>query len=247
MKIDISYKYSESEIPPRCRKPRMVEKQDVVTVSVRELNVGELKPAFVVRDYKKEIVIRSYNERLYKVKTRRNQDGEEEPISTEYFEAFLKGKGTNFWGENAQQDVINTLFEIADKYIISGEIVYEEVGEPRYCIYTFGLGHNHGGTSLSVEFNFNDNISSTRYFDALHYKDAVLAATQIAFARGDDESVEHFYNGWHYIDVIDPNCVNCNPKTHGSGNDVINRLEGIIENSGSQTEAITNIILASMP
>lgn len=246
MRLTVPYTYFTEEIPPRCRKPRLVEKQSQTTLFVDEVDVGTLKLAFVVRDYKDEFVIRSYKDKLYKVKMRKDEEGTEEPMMPEHLEKILEKLPSRIYGTKTQQEVVDEMTEFVERFVISGNIVYEVTTEPRYCIYTFGLGHNHGGTALSVDYRFNDNIANTRYFDALHYKEAVHAATQIAYGRGDDESVPHFENGWHYIEVVDPACVKCDPKTHGNGNDFINQLENIVENSGSQAEAATNVILASM-
>ena len=56
--------------------------------------------------------------------------------------------------------------------LVDGEL-YHCTSEPRYCIYTFGLGHNHGGTALSVDYRYNPNISKNRYFSALQGVEAV--------------------------------------------------------------------------
>lgn len=245
MKVDLNFTYSVNEIPPRCRKPRWVDKSGKTTVVVRELNAGDMKIAFIVKDYNSETIIRAYDDMLYKVAIRHTSEGKEW-MTIENLKVRLECQARTSWGCKSYDEVIDELQEVANRYVIVGNTVYETVGEPRYCIYTFGLGHNHGGTALSVDYRFNDNISKTRYFDALHYKEAVNVATQIAYGRGDDESVPRLDNGWHYIEVIDPSCVKCDPNTHGDGNDFINQLENIVENSGSQTEAATNVILASM-
>lgn len=69
--------------------------------------------------------------------------------------------------ENNIAECKTKIFEQAESYIIFEGKVWETCGEPMYVINTFGLGHNHGGTGFFIEYNFNKNISSKNYFNAL--------------------------------------------------------------------------------
>ena len=235
MKVDLSFTYSVNEIPPRCRKPRWVDKNGKTTVVVRELNAGDMKIAFIVKDYNSETVIRAYDGMLYKVAIRHTSEGKEW-MTIENLKVRLECQARTSWGCKSYDEVIDELQEVANRYVIVGNTVYETVGEPRYCIYTFGLGHNHGGTSLSVDYHFNENISSERYFDALHYDDAVRMASDIAMSRGDTDSLSSFRNA-DYIDVVDEQYVTCNPSAHKNNNPVLMNMEKIIENCSSIEEA----------
>ena len=235
MDFKIPFSYSVNEIPPRCRKARWVEKNGVANVSVKEKNVSDLKVAFVVKDYKDEIVIYSYNDNLYRIATKRTENGEEK-MTIGDLQNRVMAFGRSSFDAKPYAEILTELQERADRFLIVGKTVYEISGEPRYCIYTFGLGHNHGGTSLSVDFHFNENISSERYFDALHYDDAVRMAYDIAMSRGDSDSIGTFRNA-DYINVVRPECVKCNPKTHGQGNAILQKLEQIIEGCSSKEEA----------
>lgn len=122
----------------------------------------------------------------------------------------------------------------------SGEAlcVMQEVGEPMYCIYTFGLGHNHGGTALSIDNHYNSNIGQSRYFNALHYEEAVREAIRIAEARGDTESLDMIQSLRYKIEVLIPEAVKRNPAAdHGDGDPFLNKLYAVTEMANDSTEA----------
>lgn len=236
MDFKIPFMYSVNEIPPRCRKPRWVDKKGETTVSVREVAVSDLKPAFIVRDYEKNIAIYSYDDELYKIATRNFGNGDE-VVRIEWLENTINRLSNNFYGTKTIPEIFAEMRETTERYLIVGDRVYEKTGEPRYCVYTFGLGHNHGGTCLSVDFHYNENIPASRYFDALHYDTAVQNAYDIAIRRGDTESLAHFRNR-DYIDVLDSSFVRCRPKQqHGNGNAILQNFEDIITNSASVEDA----------
>ena len=116
--------------------------------------------------------------------------------------------------------------------------IMERAGEPMYCIYTFGLGHNHGGTALSIDNHYNGNISNTRYFSALQYEQARDEALQIAKRRGDNNYFRFIRSKRNRINVLIPSAVTRNPaKDHGDGDPFLNTLYGITEAADSATEA----------
>lgn len=246
MEFFVEFYHSVSEIPYRCRKPRFVEKKGQATITVEHKNIAESKVAFVVKDYNKEIVIRTWDKKtLYRVAVVRASDGEHN-MSISELHKIISAFGRGFFGTKGYDEIVKSLQESADKYIVVGDMVYEKVSEPRYCIYTFGLGHNHGGTSFSVDYHYNENISADRYFNALQYKEAKQRATEIALGRGDTDSVKHF-NNVYYIDVLEKDCVRCNPVIeHGNGNAIHNEFERIIQNSSSIEDATVGVLARAM-
>ena len=118
-------------------------------------------------------------------------------------------------------------------------MLYRETEEPLYCIYTFGLGHNHAGigTSLSVVWFYNENISKKAYFSALEFEKAKESAIQTALRRGDTNSIEYIEKSIP-IKVYKPELVKRNPQQeHGNENGFLNRVEDMISASDSSTEA----------
>lgn len=80
-------------------------------------------------------------------------------------------------------------------FILIDDALYEAIGEPRFVLMTFGLGHNHGlgwGTSLSVDHDFNPNIRRARYWRVDEERLANEAGRAIATERGDSKALPHF-------------------------------------------------------
>lgn len=84
------------------------------------------------------------------------------------------------------------------KYIIYKGVLWEECGEPVYYINTFGIGQNHGGTSLFIGYyNKNEkysNINRENSYRANEREQAIKDAKQIAENRGDTESISKIGN-----------------------------------------------------
>ncbi len=126
----------------------------------------------------------------------------------------------------------------AKKYLLIDGEVWRVAEEPIYCIYTFGLGHNHAETCVSIVDSYNENISRDRYFIALEYDKAVAEGIRIAEARGDTNSVPDIRDA-RKIEVLIPEIVKRSPhKDHKSdGNSFLNALEGCVEATNSASEA----------
>lgn len=120
----------------------------------------------------------------------------------------------------------------SERYVIFNGVVWKQCGEPRYVVNTFGLGYNHGGTSMFIEDYYNPNISKDAYFCALEKEEAVAYANRIAEARGDTNDVGKFGKDID-IKVLMPECVHCNPKKeHGDGDPFMNSMESLIKAAG---------------
>lgn len=136
-----------------------------------------------------------------------------------------------------KKEVRQMLRNAAKHYIYFDGKFWSVCGEPRYNITTFGLGHNHGGTGFFIEYGYNPNISYKNYFSALQRDEAIAYGKSVALARGDTESVDRI-GIYNMIEVIMPELVKVKPnKQHGNGNDFINAMENVINNSDSQAEA----------
>lgn len=138
---------------------------------------------------------------------------------------------------NNREEALHRLQEDADGYVLFRGNLWHEVGEPRYVINTFGLGHNHGGTGFFIEYYYNDNIPNSNYFNALQREEAIRYGKEVALRRGDTESVESI-GKYDNIEVLMPECVKVNPaEQHGEGDPFMNSLEAMISRSGSVSEA----------
>ena len=242
MKLDVFFDYTENEIPPRCRKARPVKKTSKVVLNIPEVDVNELKIAFVVKDSFSQNVIYSYKGKLYKIAESR-EEGEMIRDTVGGLCNLLRYHGT-IHSDLSEAQVKKELRKDAKNYLVSGKTVYRVTGEPRYCVYTFGLGHNHGSTALSVDYCFNENIAKSRYFTAMEYEKALQKAIEIATKRCDTDSIGRLANS-EYIYVLDESAVKCKPSKHGDGNPIINKMQSLTEGTNSAEESAL-LIMASL-
>ncbi|MFS0885026.1 hypothetical protein [Aeromicrobium sp. 179-A 4D2 NHS] len=76
--------------------------------------------------------------------------------------------------------------EVFDNLLFIDDIQWSEASEPVFYAQTFGMGHNHGGTSLSI--GSPDRTNGNRYrLD--EFEEARAHAVDVAADRGDTESV----------------------------------------------------------
>lgn len=123
---------------------------------------------------------------------------------------------------------------------------WEVCEEPRYVVQTFGLGHNHGGTSLFITEYYNSNIGKDRYFNAMQRAEAIAYGKNVAMRRGDTKDVDRIGQR-EWIDVMMPEMVNVNPnRQHGNGDAFQNDMENLIEHSDGAFEAGLLCMLRAM-
>ena len=237
MKIKFWLKYKEAYLPPRCRKYRYREKEEYVVRTLKEVQKDELIPAFLAEN----TMVFSYKNKLWKKANERDIQCPKDDQPMTALEAYKDVAEHSSWyfarSWETKKELLSRLSkDLRSKLFVDGEL-YIQTTEPMYCIYTFGLGHNHGGTSLSIDWGYNPNISKTRYFNALCFEEAQKKALEIALGRGDTESVSYIQN-MTPIQVFDPTMVKRNPKKqHTNGDPFLNALEGVISSSGSTGEA----------
>lgn len=207
MQVTRSLKYFDYYLPPRCRKLRSQEKTAQFSVEVPEVT-GEIAPVAIVQHDRwmprraehgdtstKTIEYRWYNHRLY-VRPRLRR-----------FMCLREGQ-RNRWAtinDVHQHDAYRThdsreaaeasLHRRYEDFVLIDGHLYEEIGEPRYVINTFGLGCNHGlgwGTSMGVDNYYNSNISKERYFRIDQEEECRQEGRRIAERRGDTKAFPHF-------------------------------------------------------
>jgi len=248
MKIKSNYKYYESYFPTsRHKKLRWREAADSLTVSVQEITKGDAPVVFQVDDYSMhangyEITdVRMYKGKLYQVSYCHDHwfRGPHEPVPVEKLTARIERycHCAAAPHEGSRERAIDDIRSFALSYLVIDEVVHRKCNEPMYCIYTFGLGHNHGGTSLSINWGYNSNIGHSRYFNVLQREEAIETAKSIALGRGDTESVERIGRG--NIIVLDKSAVKrCPRKDHKTdGNPFMNTLHSLTSEASSATEA----------
>ena len=251
--IPCKVSYNEEFLPPRCRKPRYRKVEKTYRARLRCITKAEAPVAFVLSDYHHQhegtTKIRLYKGKLYMLETwQRYAPGRPEcPFDREFigFGPTVAGR-LRLHNYNTCQDyeeqAAQLREEAARRLVIDG-LVWIRCGEPVYEVMTFGLGHNHGGTALFVETDYNPNISKERYFNALQGDEAVAAMNETARRRGDTKSVGRYGK---MIEVLIPECVKRNPqKEHGEGDPFQNTLNAITEAASSPMEAGLLAIMAA--
>ena len=249
MKIKVWTKYNVSYLPPRCRKLRYREEEEYMYVNIKEVKKEELIPAFDTG-----FIIYSYNKKLWRKASERDTHCVDDENTMTALEALIKdcvtcstyfGRYNYANGDISEADredrtaVRKRLLKDMREYIIVNNELYIQTTEPLYCIYTFGLGHNHAGigTSLSIDYHYNSNISKERYFNALEFDKALNKALEIAINRGDTDSIRYI-KALEPIKVYDKKFVHHKPqKEHGNGNPLLNSIEASISSSKDSTEA----------
>lgn len=247
MKVKTWIKYEESYVPPRCRKPRYIPCEEYVPITLPEARREDLRLAFEDISFEGAGKIFLYKKKLWACAKLKNQDfNKDRGIKTALDDLlwtmehcsfyFRTDYDRTYYGKDTSRKAVMTeARKDMRKYLLVDGVLYQQINEPRYCIYTFGLGHNHGGTALSVNYSYNPNISKNRYFSALQGNEAVNEANRIATARGDTDSVGKFKPN---IKVFMPELVKVNPqKQHGNGNPLLNTLDAITETSSDSLMA----------
>lgn len=252
MKFDAKIKYQEEYLPTRRHRiPRVREIEEIVPVELRELKKADAPLAMVVTNYKSyldadgkdqfglvDTPVLAVGENLFTRK--RNMSGalDKGPYS---LEAFIKDaydyQSRRFpWCSKTKEAALEVLQDFVGSHILIDGELFDQVGEPRYLVSTFGLGHNHGGTAMFIENFYNPNISKNNYFNALQREEAIAYATTVATRRGDTESLGKFDD--INIQVFMPEMFRCDPQTeHGNGNPLLNEMEEMVQASSSSFEA----------
>lgn len=111
--------------------------------------------------------------------------------------------------DNIEECKERILRKSKDCIIYDGK-VWKVCTEPMYVINTYGLGYNHGGTNLSITYNYNSNISENNYFNALEREKAIAYGKKVAVNRGDTKSIDRI-GKFDNIEVLMPEMVKRNP------------------------------------
>lgn len=253
MKFDAKIKYEEKYLPTkRHRIPRVREVEETIPVEVREITKQAAPVAMVVTDYQsfldekgkdqfglRDSVYVAVEQQLYAEKRDMWGALDKGPYSIEEFlkDVTRAGDCNRSWRGKSRDDMLRSLNEFMDSHVLIDGVIYEQRGEPRYVVQTFGLGHNHGGTSMFITNYYNPNISKDCYFSALDRHKAIAYADKVATARGDTKDIGTFDRDIN-IKVYMPEIVRCNPQIeHGEGNAFMNSLEELSQCSSSSLEA----------
>lgn len=202
MKIKTWIKYEESYLPKGCRKLRYRECEAYVNITLAETSMNNLQLAFEDQSFNGQGKIYLYNGKLWRLAKIRDvcAGGEDEygyhtPLEAlvywrEHSSKYFMFESDRYIGrKTSKAAVIGKARSDMKKFLLVDGQLYVFTRVPFYSILTFGCGNNHGGTGLFVSYN----KWTYKDFDALHGKEAVQKATEIALRRGDTESVQNFH------------------------------------------------------
>lgn len=228
--VRILFNYTESVTPSRCRKPRPVTRQDgEMVVGIPVLTGADAPVAiratgeFLDRDFQYQYDLRWWNNQLWSPLYFDNsgvprshsaaQGDWEWPEMPEVLDLRQGSRNYNHkfdmcftFGVHPIGDVQLDILQSAGRHAIIDGKAFRAVAEPRYLVMTFGLGSNHGGTSLLVESHFDRAIHQNRYFGLLELDAALQAAGKVAEERGDTNSLPIQYSGPKY-EVLMPEVI----------------------------------------
>lgn len=261
LNIEVVLRYEVPYYPSKRHRYQHTQiQEEKLTVNIPIIEKGEERIAFIVKGSRGKEIYYSHNEQLWrKIKWHEKQCGKHGyyPIKELIWYVQHTARTLPYYADNGRV-LRNDSEEIRDKafqmkvlqeyisnYLILDKYVCQPIGEPMYVINTFGLGHNHGGTSLSVTNWYNSNIPNTSYFPANKRKEAIAYGKKVAKGRGDTESARTI-GKWYDIKILMPECVTCDPMNeHGEGAPFLNRLNGIINSTESKNEAGLMVMLAT--
>lgn len=244
--VSVSFKYQESYLPtPRCRKLRYREAEGTHMAVIKEVPRDEFPIALRFEEFVMQktpsgrcwIDLHWYDGRLWKLSRycniHANKDWNElTPLDA--LDWYLRPSSWQVTATLSKEKCIECIDNNARNWLLCEGKLYVPCGEPMYGICTFGLGHNHAGigTSLGVECHYNGNLPSSWYFNAFQRKEAIAKAKEIAYKRGDTDSISFIENA-ERIEVLMPECVQADPQSwNQSGNSFLAKLEGITESAG---------------
>ncbi len=245
MKFDIPIKYSEPYLPPRCRKYRYREAEDIISVDVEEARETDAPIAFEVDTYREKVILHLYKDKLWRaVMWNEMCCGKEGLFPLNQLRDTLRYRVCP--SRYSREEVVSSIQEAAQCFLLLDGKVYRPGSEPRYVVMTFGLGHNHGGTSLMVDYFYNSNISHKAYFTALQRDEAIQAAKETALRRGDTNDADSIGTAYN-IRVLLPDQVKCNPAAeHGDGDPFLNKLHALTEIAPSVDIAAALVICETL-
>ena len=178
--------YRPFRVPPRCRKPRpVIEKftheYRIPSVSSDEAPVVALVPddrGYFGAPVGEDAPLRAYQGQLYIAESNGRT-----PVRAGS-DAFKAKRAHESWQAGQDEAIAEAGRGFQDVLIVDGEI-WKPTVEPSYAIVTMGLGGNHGGTYLEIDYQGR----YSRQFPLTDYDNAVEAAVAFATTRGDTNTI----------------------------------------------------------
>jgi len=194
IKINLQYEETYQIKGKRLPRIRLAEKE--ITVTIPTFDFGELPVAFITYDYYKSKNYYYYGGRLFTDNVKITYDDFIKKLSTAakldssrtYYENLIADTKT---GISDFQKMCEKLKYWYEDLICYCGYMYNVADEPMYTYRTYGLGNNHGGTSLIIEeVDTTKEINPKHYYNALERDLAVDVAKKVAESRGDSNYID---------------------------------------------------------
>ena len=221
MKLDVQLKYTEQYLPtPRHRKLRDREVQESVPLEITEVASKDAPVVFRTHGYKsycdgiQPTDYRQFNGALYTplrtcdVMAVHSIIEANTPFPTQGLGDLIRMYTVPYGLTRSREETLTDAAERAASFLLVDGVLWKKTGEPVYKACTFGLGNNHGGTSLMLANRYEVNEWDTDcLFNALQQEEAIQYAVEIARQRGDTESIPRIQARRSSIEVLDPSAV----------------------------------------
>lgn len=196
MKINTWIKYTEGYLPTkRHRKLRYRECEEYIDVELKEVSLKDVRKKYSVEDK----IYYEYNNNIYVKANSRDVSCFEIDNPIENLK-YCNKNCSKFFGygkDDTREKMIDKAVNYISEYLIINNELYVKTFRPFYRVYTFGLGHNHGGigTSLSIcEKSYDYYPNEEFIFEASNREKALKYALDTAILRGDTNSIDHIKN-----------------------------------------------------
>lgn len=190
--VQLDVEWTERDvIPPRMRKPRDVQHILPLEVNIPIVDAADAPVAirfkdqhFLAGEY------RVHGGQLY-TKSKVSADDAET-----YFEQGYRGASSD---EGSEESVRADMQSRASQLRIIDDEIWSPAPEPVYTVNTYGMGGNHGGTSLSIDAitrykTEGDRPVSDHVFPLDQREEAIAKALEVAEGRGDNQSYDSIKN-----------------------------------------------------
>lgn len=189
--IAVQFNYTESEIPPRCRKARDVLHEDgLMTVEIREVDPEEAPVVIVFRqyDYDRETLKETAEYRWFEGQLWTHKRFFSSDVHGDHGDTPKQIRRESQWQAswNSTRATRERMFrEWAASFISIEGKVWHPIEEPRY----FVDDSSYNGSFVYVHHEFKVQSSRERYFSLLQYDEAKAMADRENAQRGHEMDV----------------------------------------------------------
>lgn len=178
--------FRPQRVPPRCRKPRPVKEVFTHEFRIPSVTSDDAPVVALVPDDRnyygapvgEDAPLRAHGGLLYTAETRGRQ-----PVMAGT-DAFRATASHETWQDSEYAAIDEAGRSFKGILIIDGQ-VWKTTPEPAYAIVTMGMGGNHGGTYLEIDYAGRYD----RKFPLTDYDSAVEAAVAFATKRRDTNTI----------------------------------------------------------